>query len=203
MVKAVPKGYMQDSQGRLVPEECVKDIERLRDTLVREIISKANDLSKKLADFKTQAMSDINAFVSLSAEKYGVKMGGQKGNLSLLTYDGEYRLIVAIADTLVFDERLQAAKELIDECLRDWSEDSRVELKTVLNGTFDVDKTGNVNTKRILSLRKLEINDERWKRAMEAISDSLTVAGSKAYIRVYQRTDNGEYKQINLDLASL
>jgi len=103
---------------------------------------------------------------------------------------------------LVFDERLHAAKALIDECMNDWSAGSAEELKTVIRGYFDVDKQGKLNTKKILSLRRYHINDDRWKRAMDAISDSLQIIGSKSYVRVYQRDQNGDYNQLPLDLSS-
>ena len=195
--------YMQDTHGRLVPIDLVKDIDKLRNSLVMEIVKKATELSQKLSDFKRSAMADIQAFVDISSEKYQVKVGGKKGNISLPSYNGEYKIQVAIADTLTFDERLKAAKELIDQCIRDWSAGSRSELKVLINDAFDVDKTGKVNTKRILSLRKLDITDKRWLKAMEAISDSLQVAGSKAYIRIYKRNPQGDYNQINMDLSSL
>lgn len=203
MNKIVPKGWLVNTQGHLVPEENVKEVDIVRDALVREIVSKATDLSKTLTSFKRQAMDDISAFVSLSAEKYGVKRGGIKGNLSLLTYDGLFKVQVAVADTLVFDERLHAAKELIDQCLHEWTEGSRSEIRIIVNDAFQIDKTGKLNIKRILGLRRLEIKDERWKNAMAAINDSLQIAGSKSYIRIYQQKEDGQYVPINLDLAAL
>ena len=53
---------------------------------------------------------------------------------------------------------------------------------------LNADKTGKINTKRVLSLRRLDIKDERWLRAMDAIGDSIQVAGSKSYIRIYKQT---------------
>jgi hypothetical protein len=203
MVKVIPNGYMLNSQGHLVPVECVKEIDKLRDSLVREIAAKASEVSKVLSSFKDKAMEDIDAFVSLSAEKYGVTLGGRKGNLQLITYDGEFRIIVAISDNLTFDERLHAAKELIDQCVREWSENSRPELKALVFDAFNVDKTGKVDTKRVLGLRRLDIDDARWQNAMKIIGESLQVAGSKSYIRVYKRQEDGEYKQINLDIAAI
>jgi hypothetical protein len=66
-----------------------------------------------------------------------------------------------------------------------------------------VDKQGKVDTKRILGLRRLDITDDEWQRAMEAISDSVTVAVSKEYIRLYQRDDEGNYHQLALDIAAV
>ena len=200
---AIPEDYMQDAQGRLVPVGLVKDVDKARDQLVREIADKALALQVAMKAFRADAMGDMAAFVQLSAEQYGAKLGGNKGNLSLTSYDGRFKILRAVAETLVFDERLQAAKALIDECITEWTEGSRDEIRALINDAFQVDKEGRINTGRVLSLRRLKIDDERWHRAMKAVSDSLQVAGSKAYIRVYERREDGKYEAIPLDMAAL
>lgn len=195
-------GYMKDSKGRMVPEEMVKPIDKARDELVKEIIGHAAMVARSLAVFKTKALDDVRAFVELSAEQYGVKIGGQKGNVTLTSYDGEYKILIAIDERITFDERLQAAKALIDDCFREWTKDAPSELKVIVDDAFAVDKAGKINTNRILGLRRLPIENETWKKAMEAISDSITVAESKEYIRIYRRNDKGDYDLINLDIAA-
>ena len=113
-------------------------------------------------------MGDVAAFVALSAEQYGAKVGGNKGNLTITTYDGRYKVQRQVSETLVFDERLQAAKALIDECITEWTEGSRDEIRALINDAFQVDKEGRINTGRVLSLRRLKIDDERWRQAMLA-----------------------------------
>ncbi|MDP1681052.1 MAG: DUF3164 family protein [Burkholderiales bacterium] len=195
---------MQDARGALWPVETIKEIDRARDDLVREIVEKARAMSALLSTFKGSVFGDIQAFVELSAEKYGAHMGGIKGNVTLLTFDGRYKIQRAISENLVFDERLQVAKELIDQCIHEWSKGSRPELIALVNDAFNVDKEGKVNTGRILSLRRLDIEDEKWQQAMKAIGESLQVAGTKAYIRVYERVGNSDqYRPINLDVAAV
>lgn len=195
--------YMKDARGHLVPKDCVKEIDLLRDQLVMEIVGKTIDLNCILDNFKQKTMNDISAFIALSAEKYDVHFGGTKGNVSLLSYDGQYKIMRAINDYIVFDERLHIAKQLIDSCIKKWSGDSSNEIKVLINQAFNVDKQGKVSTERILSLRRLDINDPEWKKAMEAIGDSIQVTGSKEYIRIYKRDKDGKYNQINLDLAAI
>ena len=60
-----------------------------------------------------------------------------------------------------------------------------------------------VDTGRVLGLRRAKIDDEKWLRAMAAIGDSIQVAGSKPYIRFYERDANGVYQAINLDMAAV
>ena len=101
-------------------------------------------------------------------------------------------------------KRLQAAKALIDECLKDWTASASSELKAIVNGAFDADKQGNISTTRVLALRRLDIKDPRWLKAMTAIGEAIQVVGSKAYVRVYKRIgDTDQYQQIPLDLAAV
>ncbi|KGQ39912.1 sulfate transporter [Gallibacterium genomosp. 1] len=198
------KTYWQDAKGNLTPEELVKEIDKERDALVQEWVEKAKALNTEISRFKGGIFGDIQAFVELSAEKYGAKLGGNKGNVTLYSYDGKYKIQRAINDHLQFDERIQAAKALIDECLNEWSAGSRPELKALIERAFNVDKEGNLNTSRILGLRRVDIQDPRWLNAMQAISESVQVVNSKAYVRVYERIgDSDQYQPISLDVAGV
>ena len=203
MKNEIPDGYRRDPLGRLVPEEQIKAIDLARDELVAEIIEKARVQAAALAKFKREAFDDIAAFVDLSAERYGARLGGKKGNVSLVSFDGRYKVLRAKADDIVFDERLQAAKALIDECLKEWSEGSPAELQTIVQDAFRVDQEGNIRVQQVLSLRRLEIRDKRWMRAMDAIGDAIQITGSRSYLRVYERVgETDQYRQIPLDLSS-
>lgn len=196
------EGYKKDAQGRLVPVETIKEIDILRDELVQAIAGKAIDLGQEIAQYRQQSLNDIKAFVGLSVEKYGVSWGGRKGNITLNSYDGSLRVLIAVDETITFDERLQAAKQLIDECIVDWSSGSRPELRAIINDAFSVDRVGRINTKRVLGLRRLEITDPKWQEAMRAISDSVLTVSSREYIRIYRRDEDGVYQLVNLDIAA-
>jgi hypothetical protein len=200
----IPDGYRRDAKGCLVPESMIKPIDRARDELVHELARQAKIVSDGLREFKTRVFADINAFVDLSAEQYDVKLGGKKGNLTLFSFDGAYKVQVAIAEHMVFDERLQAAKHLIDECIIAWSQGSRDEIKVLVQSAFQTDKEGKINTGRVLALRRLDIRDEKWQKAMQAIGESLQVVGSKEYVRFYERIGNtDQYQPISLDVAAV
>lgn len=200
----VPNGYMRNAQGHLVPLELVKPIDQERDRLVRELVALAKDLNARLVAGKSKMFGDVAAFVELSAEQYGVKRGGTKGNITLPTYDGAFKLQIATAENMTFDERLQAAKTLIDECINEWAKGSRPEIMVLVQQAFQTDKEGNLNVGRILGLRRLEIADQRWQEAMKAISESVQVIGTKQYVRLYERVgDSDRYAPIALDMVAV
>jgi len=93
---------------------------------------------------------------------------------------------------------------LIDECAAEWVQGARSEVRVLVNEAFRTDKAGEISTGRVLGLRRLEIQDERWQRAMQAISEAVQVVGSKSYVRVYERIgDSDQYAPIPLDIASI
>lgn len=193
--------YLRNAKGGLDPIETIREIDIARDEVVRELAKIAENVNKTLAEFKKTALETIAAFVSLAADQHGVTLGGEKGNVTLRAYDGSLSIQRDISELITFDEGLQIAKQLIDECMREWTKNAGPELRAIVDEAFQVDKQGKISTTRVLGLRRLDIKDVKWKKAMDVISDSVTITGTRAYIRVYKRNGDTEH-QIPLDLAN-
>lgn len=199
-----PEGYKANAQGHMVPLSKIKQIDLDRDDLIDELFGKAEGLREQMVEFKAQAMNDVYAFVELVAEKYDAKLGGKKGNISLTTYDGKRQIRIQMAELLHFDERAEAAKALIDECIHEWSEGSNDNIKALVDHAFKTNTDGQLSAARILGLLRLDITDPKWVKAMEALKDSMQITGSSAYIRFYWRpTVESKFQNLSLDLASI
>ena len=108
-----------------------------------------------------------------------------------------------VSESILFGPELQVAKGLVDECLIEWSADSGPQLRAIVTRAFDVDNQGQVNRNALLSLLRYEIDDERWRRAMRAVRDSMRPVGSKRYIRMYERPDaKAAWKAISINVAA-
>ena len=200
----IPPGYWQDANGNLVPESKVKDIDKLRHQVVTDLCAMARQQRDGLRQFKHGAFGEVAALVATSLEQYGVKTGGEKGNVTLTSFDGKYKLVRQMQDRLVFGEQLLAAKALIDECVQAWSKDANDNIRALVNHAFQTDKEGKINTGRVLGLRSLDIQDEAWKQAMQVIADSTKTASTTPYVRFYERDEGtGEYRAISLDVAAV
>lgn len=196
--------FMKNAQGAYIPIENVKPVDKLRDDLVKNLMSKTKKVQKIIEDHRNICWEDIKAFLEISASEHNVKYGGEKGNITLLSYDGKYKVVIANQDYISFNEKLQIAKDLIDECIRKWAKGADKNLLALVNDAFKVDKQGKISTEKILGLRRLEINDSTWNEAMKAITESITVEDSKRYIRFYERRDkDGKYEHISLSPQSL
>lgn len=194
--------YMENAEGGLTPVALVKPQDQLQDDLVRSEIGFFIALSEQVGRFKAHLFDNIGAFEALLSEKYGAKVGGPKGNKTLMTFDGLFKLQVQVADNIVFGPELQVAKTLVDECLNEWAAGSRDEIRAIVTRAFNTDKEGQINRSEIFMLLRLDIADERWKRAMEAIRDAMRIVGSKTYVRAFRRaSQDAAWEPITIDLA--
>lgn len=198
------KEYMPDARGALVPVSLVKPADKLQDDQVRKIMGFAIGLSEQVARFKAHTMADLASLDALLEQEHGlVKRGNKgKGNRTYMTVDGLFKVTVQVADYIDFGPQLQIAKSLLDECLIEWSADSRPEIQAIIARAFNTDKEGQVNRTEIFMLLRLDIQDERWKRAMKAIQDAMRVVGSKEYVRFGMRSAPEEdWSSITINLA--
>lgn len=200
------KTYMPDAKGSLVPIELVKDEHRLQDDLVRELFAEAARVSDQLRAFKLKAFSEVETFLELVASKYGAKArpGGDKGNVTLQSYDGTVRVQVQIADLVRFDDAgLQATKALVQEFLADETGSLHPDLRGMLLNAFRVDGHGNINRGALLGCLRVEWTDERLVRAMTALKDAIRPDGTKPYIRFHKRAAADQaWETLSLDVAT-
>lgn len=194
--------YMTDARGNLVPVANIRPEDKLEDEMVRKVITFAQALSAQVTRFRDHTMADIASFDALLAQEYGATVGGKKGNKTYQSFDGLMRVQVQVADQIAFGPQLQIAKTLIDECLNEWSADSRPEIRSIVTRAFNTDKEGQINKAELFMLLRLEIDDDRWNRAMDAIRASIRVTGSKEYVRFYVRASLEEpWQAVTIDMA--
>ncbi|WP_275789737.1 DUF3164 family protein [Pararhizobium gei] len=197
--------YVRLAKNELKTLSSLKPEHIEEDELVRRLAAKAAAANEILVALREEIFSEVTALRDLLADKYGVKRGGSKGNITLSTVDTTLRLTIAIGDTLAFGPELEVAKELIDTCIRRWSEGSSNNIRALVDQAFQVDKKGKLNTDKILGLRRMKIEDETgdWEKAMNIIGDSVRTLSSKEYARFYMvDQQTGDDKPIRLDLAN-
>lgn len=196
--------FMHDAKGGMIPVNLIKPQHLLEDELVRKIMGHAVALSEQVARFKEHTFDDLGTFEALLAQEYASSLGGAKGNKTLTSHDGLLQIKVQVADNVVFGPELQIAKTLVDECLNEWAAGARDEIRAIVTRAFNTDKAGQINRSEIYMLLRLDIEDPRWQRAMDAIKDAMHVVGSKTYIRCYRRESfDGAWAPVSIDLAKV
>lgn len=200
----IPKGWKENALGHLVRITEIRESDLMRDASVTDIAQSALVIETTLREFKQQTLQEIAELIQISAEKYGVTMGGKEGNVVLHSYDGRYRVERSKAKTISFTEELQAAKKLIDECITEWADGADQKLLAVINRAFKPNQNGEMKTASVLDLLRLDIDDANWVRAMTALKDSIQTTGATTYVRIYERVgDTDKYRHISLNITGV
>lgn len=196
----IPEGYMENGLGHLVPVANVAELDKLRDETVRRMVDAAEAVGRMVARFRAQASADVAAFCELSAQEFGAEIGGEKGNVTMTSYDGSMKVVRARADEITFTEAVRVTRELCFRCIEKWSEGVNANLATVVRKSFETDRNGHLSAAKILSLRSYEIRDDPdWDAAMRALDGAIQVIGSRQYVRFYRRGPDGKYAQVGVD----
>lgn len=199
-------GRWLNGKGEWVHPELIRADEQLKDGLVESIIKDVLVKHHELIALKQKINNDIESYLDLLLEKYGLdaRSSTKKGNFTFEDYAKTLKIQIQMAEKINFNEKLNIAKAKIDEYLNDIVKDSSEDIKVLINKAFEVDKKGNLDSKKILSLRSYDIKDPRWQEAMEIIAESVTIVGVKPYIRFYRRNSVSEsYENISLDFANI
>lgn len=200
----VPAGYWRDAKGNLVHERNVRAVDRDMDDVVRRIHGFGEPLSEQMWRFRRHTTVDIMEFLGRTAERYGAKLGGRKGNVSLTTFDGRLRVQLAQADRVEVGPEIEAARALVEECISRWGKGSDRNLRALVDQAFVAGADGTLSATALLRLRRVEIDDDEWRRAQDAIADALRPVGRAEYIRLYRRgTPDEGWDQVPLHLATV
>jgi hypothetical protein len=104
------------------------------------------------------------------------------------------------------DERVIRARELMLEYVG--SVLDRVNgvdvsaLRLLVNDAFKANSQGFLSTGRILSLIRMEVNNEKWREAKMILQDALKPEKGKQYLICERRkTTQGDFRAIRLDIA--
>lgn len=198
------KPWVNTADGGMLPLDLVKVEDWLEDQMVRKIIGFAKPLSEQIARFKKHSRADIADFDQQLEAKYGTVKKGRKGagNQQYKTIDGLMMVETRVNKLIEFGPQLQVAKQLIDECLLEWTEDGRAEIRGLITRAFKTDVAGQIDKNAVLALLKIESADPRWLKAMEAIEAAVRVIGSKEYLHFAFKPDrNRDWVKISINIA--
>lgn len=197
--------YKDPNTGLDIPAKYVKQHDKLRDAVAKDIHAKWTKAEAYLTNLKIWTAEQIERVQDSARADVGVKAaGGEKGNFQFRDFEGEITISRDVQIRTEFDEHLKTAQELITKALEEMSEGSNTDLAAIARSAFTPRRTGRLDMVRIRSLCTLKVNNETWNKAVEIIRSCERGIASREYIRVARRNEpNKEPVPIRLDIAAL
>jgi hypothetical protein len=192
-----------DHNGNEIPANYIHKIDKEKHAAAQKLCTKAEDLSTRLKSLKDEMFSICDAFHErMLADNNVTVRVNSKGGYSIQTIDKAIKVVITVAETIHFNDKIEVAQAKIQEYLEKIMQGANTDLQLLVNRAFKTSK-GRLDTKQIIGLFQLNITHETWKEAMELIKQSMTTNSTKRYVQVWKRKENGEYEAVKLDFASL
>lgn len=177
--------------------------ESLRDDCVTEIVQKALAINEILKAFKTESFNGIETVYKMLQE-HSQRHANGKGNVTLDTSDGKFRIVFKRSDNTRFDERAsQAEAHILDFIANRWGNKDDADSKFIKRMLER--KNGKLDKNRVLDMISMKDNyqDEHWQKGIELLQESIVPDSTKFYAEYYYRSDEAEWLPIVLNFARL
>jgi hypothetical protein len=201
--RKAPEGcvFIENNQMKLLGD--LTDYERYRLEVLTPLMAEWSEQYLALADLKArihQAMDNLSVIYAGRNTKR--KQDQKKSSITVFTLDRSLSLTRKYADRVTYEDVLLAeAKDLIDQCVEDWEQGSRNEMKQLVALSFQRNAKNEFSRAEMVKLRRMESKDPRWKQAMEIIQSAELVDGVASYLLVSVRDDQDDYHPLPLDIA--
>lgn len=207
-LKQLPKDKTWiDESGTEIPYNRTTASERLKEKYAFALLSDAEAINQKAADFKTKITELVQAVIESARVENNVKLDG-KGNYTWYNFNRTIKIEVNVKEQISFDElTIESAKEKLMDLIRtNISGDDFI--ISIVEDAFQTSK-GKLDPKKILGLRR---HTERiknaklkaeWSDIMKLIDKSISRPNSKTYFKVWKKDEEGKYKGVELNFSAL
>ena len=191
---------MTDSMGNNIPVKYVSAYDKARDRATRRILARFQKARSMLEAVVAESIADLDELSKLKDSL------GEKGNFSARSFDGLIQVAIRQQYNIRLDERVIHARELMMEYVN--SVLDRVDgvdvsaLRLLVTEAFKVNSQGFLSAGRVLSLMRMEVNNDKWREAKMILQAALKPEKGKQYLICESRkTIQGDFKAIRLDIA--
>jgi hypothetical protein len=178
-----------------------KDYEQLRDETALKLVGKAVALADAIKDFKVEVFSDMSGLYELLKE-YSNRHADGKGNFTIESSDGTYKIEFTRQTLGSFDERAdQAEKHIIDFVNSHFAGDEKT--KEFITGLLERSK-GKFDVKQVQKLYAMEASytDPNWLEGIRLFKEAWKLSETKDYTRFFIKYKS-EWKAVNLNFSSI
>lgn len=198
----IKNGNWINKDGQEIPSKYVSQKDKLDDKTVEQIVKIAKKLNQQLAEGKTKINTLLENYIKSSNELRKVNVEW-KGNFTIMNFDKSLKVEKRIAEYIEFNNELQIAKGLIEQCINKWTDNALEQVKLIINDIFNIGKKKLIPRNNLIKLKKYKFPEPEWKQAMQIISEALEVSERRPYVNVYEKMSEKAYKQILLNFSAV
>jgi len=198
-----------NAAGDPVPVGYVTKPDIKKESMAAKIRKAALNVENELKELHTAMNAAFAEVKALVAQEFEIKNNRKKefgkGAFTWFNFDKSIKIEAEINDIVKWDNSIMTeALACLNSYINGTIGDSHELVKELVNDAFTGSK-GMIDTRKVFQLLKYEpkIKDKRFQKACALIKQASSVDKTKLYMRVSEKMENGEYRNINLNFSSL
>lgn len=202
MLHKVKDKMWHDHRGNQVPVEYVPNLDKKTEVVVSRLIKKAMTLSKKIADFKTEAYADCDKLYAEMLANANIAPSERKGNYTITSFDKSTKFEVNVSERIQFNDNIEFAQLKFAEYKALKLKGADPEVAEIVDRAFKT-KKGQLDTKKILDLFSYKITHPIWLEGLELVKKAIYTNSSVRYMDIWVKDDEGQYIPVKLNFSTI
>jgi len=198
-----------NAAGDQVPFKFVPKSDKSKEAHAGKIYKSALNVEKVLNEFYELMREALEEIQKIVKEEYELKAKKEKkqgkGSFTWYNFDKSLKVEADVNDIVKWDEALMTeALQLLNQYIDNSLNETNVLIKKLINDAFANSK-GMIDSRKVFQLLKYEkeIRSVKFQKACELMKAAQGIDKTKLYMRVWERTESGEYRNINLNFSTI
>lgn len=179
--------------------------ERDRDAYVDGLLEEMGRLSAALQALKRSSSRQGDELHQRMYAAFGRVKRRQLDHYSLVSSDGQRKVVVERQHRCAYDETSAVAIETIRQVLREKFEGRNKAMYAIIDGILMKNGKGDYDERLVARLRKHEpaVNDARFSDALDLLARSYKPTATQVYVRGYTKDGGGRWREVPMSWSAL
>lgn len=197
-----------NATGDAVPFKFVPPTDKAKEILAGKVLNASIKIEADLKAFYemlSRAFAEINLMVKKEYELKNGKPKGGKGSITWFNFDRSIKVEADVNEIAKWDNALMTeALTLLNTYLSQNMTDANELISGLVSSAFANTK-GMIDTGKVFQILKYEdkIKHKSFQKACDLIKQAQSIDKTKLYMRVWEKGEDGSYRNINLNFSSL
>lgn len=181
------------------------EYENKKADFLNQTINAFKACNRELTTLKNRAFADGAIINNLMYSLYNMKKNDAQKTFKIENEEKTQKVVIERAERLVFTEEAKVGIDLMRSTLKKKFASRNQSMYQIIDKLLSKNAKGDYDPKMVVKLKSFEkqVSDPNFTKAIDILTQSLTVDSTALYVRAYEKNDKGSYEDISLQFSSL
>jgi hypothetical protein len=195
--------FLVNGMGKKIPIAAILPVDVAREQMVANLFEMALKLQEVIVSEKQKMYQLIHDFLENGTGEAGVDIQAIE-SITFTSYSGDRQIQIRRAERIDYNEQLNQAFRLLNDCLTEWTSGGNHELRALVQQVISAGKKGKIDHAMLLRLQRVNSTHATFLMAQNLIKASIITNMAKQYLSFRQREGiEARWQTVSLNFSQL